>query len=689
MRINDENIDQYEYNNASELSSSKYINDDIAINEYIKIVFNRMRRMLNRNNFLQFLINRFPIFKWIPRYNFKFDFISDLICGLTLAIINIPQGLAYGLLAGLHASNGLYVSCIPAFIYFIFGTSRHLSIGTFAIIALMVGSVVESDITNHYYNQNILIHQNYTMDDARNKVSVSLNLFVGFFYIFFSIFRLGSLVNLISPNVIFATISGCSFVILNSQLKNFLGIHITPDKINGDFSVVKNVYYIAMSIHQTNISSLVISIVSTIMLISIKFVSNRFKNKIKYPIPAELIIIIIITGCSYGYNFKQRFITPIMDHVPSGLPPISIPDVSLITNLWTSALLISLISFAVNISLAIDMSEKHNYRIDINQELLAYGLCNVFSSFFTCFPSSGSLIRSLIVASIGKTQLSTLISSVVLLIISAVAASLFNSLPKAVLASVIFVNLFSTFFNITKVKNVYIQSKIEFIIWVITFLSTVIIGIQWGFIIGILSNCFYVFYHLLWPKICSLQKVESTSIFVKTNNKYEVDNELSKDSNLFIISQMSPLLYLNCKRFFDNCQYHIDMLIEQTSNDDQKYPRQKLDSRTEILYSKEPQTVTNATQYEHPNNYYLIIDLSYNSFVDICAVSLLEKIISYGKSKSVEVLICYNTNEVLSTIMKNEPKLLNSLYPSLMDCWLYVKKSPLHKNNRNVSELNF
>jgi len=179
-----------------------------------------------------FLLDRIPFLKWIQTYDIKENLAKDIIGGLTIGVIHIPQGMAYALMAGLPPIFGLYVSFWPVVIYSLLGTSRHLSIGTFAITSLMINAAIQR-LEGKYYPSPGMIASNSTMnpnflsnDPAQAKVLIgtALAFFAGIIQILFAVFHVGIVTKYLSDTIVSAFTIGASYHIITSQLTSLLGL---------------------------------------------------------------------------------------------------------------------------------------------------------------------------------------------------------------------------------------------------------------------------------------------------------------------------------------------------------------------------------------------------------------------------------------------------------------------------------
>ncbi|XP_037101711.1 solute carrier family 26 member 6-like isoform X2 [Syngnathus acus] len=391
------------------------------------------------------LLASVPVLSWLPRYSVKENALGDLISGLSVGIMQLPQGMAYALLASVPPVFGLYSSFYPVLIYFIFGTSKHISIGTFAVISVMLGGVTERLAPD----SNFMTWDNVTnmsaldipaRDAERIRVATAVTLLTGLFQILLGVVRFGFVVTYLSEPLVRGYTTGAAIHVIVSQLKYTFGIN--PLRYSGPLSLLYTVLEIFYLVPQTNIGTLVVSIVSIIALVLAKELNLYLSKKIPIPIPVELIGITVATLVSWQMNLPENYGVDVVGEIPSGLQPPVFPRASLFTQVIGDAFALSVVGYGIAISLGRIFALKYGYKVDSNQELIALGLSNSIGAMFQCIAVSCSMSRSMVQESTGgKTQVAGALSAIVILFITLWIGALFENLPKAMLAAIIYVNL--------------------------------------------------------------------------------------------------------------------------------------------------------------------------------------------------------------------------------------------------------
>ncbi|XP_074139305.1 solute carrier family 26 member 6 isoform X2 [Sminthopsis crassicaudata] len=403
-----------------------------------------------------------PILGWLPQYPVREFLLGDFLSGLSVGIVQLPQGLAYALLAGLPPVFGLYTSFYPIFIYFLFGTSRHISVGTFAVVSVMVGSVTETLAPNSAF----LDPENSTInvtarDDARVQVASALSLLVGVFQVGLGLLQFGFVVTYLSEPLVRGYTTAASFQVLVSQLKHVFGLD-TQD----------------------------------------------------YSGPLSMIYLIGATAISYGVGLKDNFGVGIVGEIPARLEPPRVPDRQFFEKIVGNAFAIAVVGYAIAISLGKIFGMKHGYAVDNNQELIALGLSNFFGSFFQCFPISSSMSRSLVQeGSGGNTQVAAIISSLLILVVIVKLGEFFYNLPKAVLAAIIIVNLKGMFIQFSDICYLWKANRVDLMIWLVTFVATILLNLDIGLAVAVAFSLVTVIFRTQLPHYSILGQVPDTDIY--------------------------------------------------------------------------------------------------------------------------------------------------------------------------------
>ncbi|CAK7308429.1 SLC26A5 [Vulpes lagopus] len=359
-----------------------------------------------------------PITKWLPAYKFKEYVLGDLVSGISTGVLQLPQGLAFAMLAAVPPVFGLYSSFYPVIMYCFLGTSRHISIGPFAVISLMIGGVAVRLVPDDIVIPGGVNATNGTeaRDALRVKVAMSVTLLSGIIQFCLGVCRFGFVAIYLTEPLVRGFTTAAAVHVFTSMLKYLFGVK--TKRYSGIFSVVYSTVAVLQNVKNLNVCSLGVGLMVFGLLLGGKEFNERFKEKLPAPIPLEFFAVVMGTGISAGFNLKESYNVDVVGTLPLGLLPPANPDTSLFHLVYVDAIAIAIVGFSVTISMAKTLANKHGYQVDGNQELIALGLCNSIGSLFQTFSISCSLSRSLVQEGTGgKTQtiwLTTFVSSLFL-----------------------------------------------------------------------------------------------------------------------------------------------------------------------------------------------------------------------------------------------------------------------------------
>ena len=467
----------------------------------------------------------FPILQWLPRYR-KNDFLKDLIAGLTVGIVIIPQGMAYALIAGLPPVYGLYASLLPVLVYVFLGTSRQVAIGPVALDSLLVavglGTLAISGVANYI------------------AMAIFLTFLVGAIQFLLGVLRMGFLVNFLSRPVISGFTSAAAVIIIFSQLKHLLGIDI--DSSGPIHHILLNTFH---KITETNPYDLSIGILGILTLLALKKWDKRIPNIL-------LIVVLSILGV-YFFGMEAKGIE-IVGEIPDGLPAFVVPDFSwdAAKELWPIAITLALIGYLEAISIGKGLQDKTNTdTIDANQELVALGSANLAGSFFQSFPVTAGFSRTAINYDAGaKTNLSGIFVVLMVLLALLFLTPVFYYLPKAILASIIMVSV-AGLIDLSYAQSLWKHRKDEIAVLVLTFLTTLLIGIPQGILTGVLFSLLLMVYRTSKPHFAILGNIKDTDYY-KNIDRFNQEVIIRED---LLIVRFDAQLYFGNTGYFKTQLY--------------------------------------------------------------------------------------------------------------------------------------
>ncbi|KAM5251272.1 solute carrier family 26 member 10-like isoform 5-T5 [Hipposideros larvatus] len=374
------------------------------------------------------LLARLPPLRWLPHYRWRTWLLGDAVAGLTVGIVHVPQGMAFALLTSVPPVFGLYTSFFPVLIYTLLGTGRHLSTGTFAVLSLMTGSAVER-LVPEPLGGNLSGIEMEQLDAQRVGAAAAVAFGSGALMLGMFALQLGVLSTFLSEPVVKALTSGAALHVLVSQLPSLLGLPL-PRQI-GCFALFKTLAAVLTALPRSSPAELTISALSLALLVPVKELNVRFRDRLPTPIPGEIVMVLLASVLCFTSSLDTRYNVQIVGLLPGGFPQPLLPNLAELPRILADSLPIALVAFAVSASLASIYADKYNYTIDSNQELLAHGVSNLISSLFSCFPNSATLATtSLLVDAGGNTQLAGLFSCIVVLSVLLWLGPFFYYLPK-------------------------------------------------------------------------------------------------------------------------------------------------------------------------------------------------------------------------------------------------------------------
>nr|XP_020636176.1 sulfate transporter-like [Pogona vitticeps] len=476
----------------------------------------------DRQSIIHFFIKLFPVLEWLPRYSIKDKLLGDVISGILVGIVAIPQSISYALLASQDPIYGLYTNFFCPIIYFAMATSHHNCVGSFGVLCLMIGESVNRQLRLAGYESdtgadlalNVTLNGTLACDKSCYAITVAttLTFLVGLYQILLAVLQLGFISVYLSEPLLSGFVTGSSLTIITSQMNLLLGVKIP--RHDGIGSLVLTWVDIFRYIGKTNICDLVTSLVALAVIVPVKEINNYFKDKMKAPFPIELLVVIAATLLSHFLNFNSRYNSKICGSIPTGFKQPAVPDLTLVSNLALDAIPIAIIGFAMTVSLAEIFGKKHGYPVRANQEMIAIGMGNLIPSFFYCFTTSAALTKTLLKESTGCfTQLSGLISSVVLLLVLLWIAPLFYSLQTSILGVVTVVNLRGGLRKFADIPKMWRISKIDTVIWWVTMLSSSLISTELGLLIGVCFSLLCIIFRTQRPRATLLGKVNDCEIY--------------------------------------------------------------------------------------------------------------------------------------------------------------------------------
>ncbi|CCG83556.1 putative Sulfate transporter [Taphrina deformans PYCC 5710] len=441
------------------------------------------------SQFRNYLVSLFPIATWIYRYNLKW-FIGDLVAGVTVGAVVVPQGMAYAKIATLPVQFGLYSSFVGVSLYFMFATSKDITIGPVAVMSALTGDILTHAKATHPHLEG-------------HVVASALAIVAGSIVMFFGLARLGFIVDFIPIPSIAAFMTGSAINIIAGQVPSLLGNNIT--------GLVKPVFNTRAATYRVIINTLkylprsrldsAFGVSALVMLYAIKwslqFLAKRHPSRAKtYFFLATLrtaFVILLFTMISWLVNRQHRKKprVAILGTVPRGFQNIGVPTINAdiigsFTSYLPSAVVVLLIE---HIAISKSFGRINNYTINPNQELIAIGITNIFGPFFGAYPATGSFSRTAIKSKAGvRTPLAGVITAIVVVISIYALPPVFFFIPNAALSAVIIHAVADLCSTPRQILHFWQVSPVEFAIFIIGVLVTIFSTIEIGIYVTVATS---------------------------------------------------------------------------------------------------------------------------------------------------------------------------------------------------------
>lgn len=461
-----------------------------------------------------------PILGWLPSYQMGW-LRSDLVAGLIAAAVVTPQAMAYATIAGLPVQVGLYVALAPMLTYVLLGSSRRLSVSSTSALSILAGTALLAAVgpTN---NPN-----DYIIPAA------TLAFLVGLFLILASFLRLGLLANFISIPVLTGFKAGIGVVIFVSQLGKVLGLSVPSGS-----SVFATLTFILTNLGQINWPTVALAALTLAILILLP----RFVPRL----PAALVAVAFGITLSAVVDLSNFGIALIGD-IPTGLPSLSLPDLSLVGSLALPALGIALMSFTESIAAARAFRGQGEPAVDANHELFALGMANIAGGFFQAYPAGGGTSQTAVNANAGaKTQIAELVTVAVTALILLFLAPLISLMPEATLGALVLVAA-AGLVQIGEFRDMAQIRRTELMWALLAFAGVIVLGILQGILFAILLTLFTLLVEVDHPPVYVLGRKPHSHIYRQLADHAQDETF----PGLLIVRTEGRLFFANISRVLD------------------------------------------------------------------------------------------------------------------------------------------
>ncbi|KAL1207034.1 Sulfate transporter 4.1 [Cardamine amara subsp. amara] len=562
-------------------------------------IFSGWTAKIKRMRLVDWIDTLFPCFRWIRTYRWSEYFKLDLMAGITVGIMLVPQAMSYAKLAGLPPIYGLYSSFVPIFVYAIFGSSRQLAIGPVALVSLLVSNALGGIADSN--------------EELHIELAILLALLVGILECIMGLLRLGWLIRFISHSVISGFTSASAIVIGLSQVKYFLGYSIARSS-----KIVPIVESIIAGADKFQWPPFLMGSLILVILQVMKHVGNARKELQFLRAAAPL------TGIVLGTTIAKIFHPPsisLVGEIPQGLPTFSFPrSFDHAKTLLPTSALITGVAILESVGIAKALAAKNRYELDSNSELFGLGVANILGSLFSSYPSTGSFSRSAVNnESEAKTGLSGIITGIIIGCSLLFLTPVFKYIPQCALAAIV-ISAVSGLVDYDEAIFLWRVDKRDFSLWIITSTTTLFFGIEIGVLVGVGFSLAFVIHESANPHIAVLGRLPGTTVY-RNIKQYP---EAYTYNGIVIVRIDAPI-------YFANISYIKDRLREYEVAVD-KYTNRGL---------------------EVERIYFVILEMSPVTHIDSSAVEALKELYQEYKTRDIQLAISNPNKDVHLTIARS------------------------------------
>lgn len=540
-----------------------------------------------------------PCSRCIRTYKWREYFQVDLMAGTTVGIMLVPQAMSYAKLAGLQPIYGLYSGFVPIFVYVIFGSSRQLAIGPVALVSLLVSNVLGGIVDSS--------------DELYTELAILLALMVGIFECIMGLLRLGWLIRFISHAVISGFTTASAIVIALSQAKYFLGYEVARSS-----KIVPLIKSIILGADKFSWPPFLMGSIILAILLIMKHLgkSRKYLRFLRAAGPLTAVVL----GTTIVKIYHPPSITLVGD-IPQGLPNFSIPkSFGYAKSLVPTALLITGVAILESVGIAKALAAKNGYELDSNQELFGLGVANILGSFFSAYPTTGSFSRSAVNHESGaKTGLSGVITGIIMGCALLFMTPLFEYIPQCALAAIV-VSAVMGLVDYDEAIFLWSVDKKDFLLWTITSITTLFLGIEIGVLVGVGASLAFVIHESANPHIAILGRLPGTTVY-RNIQQYP---EAYTYHGIVIVRMDAPI-------YFANISFIKDRLREYEVDVDRSTRRGP----------------------EVERIYFVILEMAPVTYIDSSAVQALKDLHQEYKSRDIQMAISNPNREVLLTLSKS------------------------------------
>ncbi|KAK9083731.1 hypothetical protein Scep_030202 [Stephania cephalantha] len=559
-----------------------------------------------------------PILEWAPRYTFQY-FKADIIAGITIASLAIPQGISYAKLANLPPILGLYSSFVPPLVYAMMGSSRDLAVGTVAVASLLTASMLGNEV-NAAEHPTLYLHLAFTA-----------TFFAGVFQASLGLLRLGFIVDFLSHATIVGFMAGAATVVCLQQLKGILGLeHFTRG--TDIVSVMRSVF---TQTHQWRWESGVLGCCFLFFLILTKYFSKRRPKFFWISAMAPLTSVVLGSVLVYLTHAEKHGVQ-VIGHLKKGLNPPSLTDLAFGSQYLTTAIktgiVTGVIALAEGIAVGRSFAMFKNYHIDGNKEMIAIGTMNIVGSCTSCYLTTGPFSRSAVNFNAGcKTAVSNIVMAIAVMLTLLFLTPLFHYTPLVVLSSIIIAAMLGLI-DYDAAIHLWKVDKFDFVVCISAYVGVVFGSVEIGLVIAVALSVLRVLLVIARPRTHVLGNIPNSMIYRNVDH-YPVANNVP---GVLILQIDSPI-------YFANASYLRERILRWI---DEEEERIKSSGETSLQY--------------------VILDMSAVSSIDTSGISFIDEVKKNVERRGQQLVLANPGSEVMKKLDKS------NMMEEIGQEWIYL-----------------
>ena len=621
-----------------------------------------------------------PVLDWLPRYQLSYLW-GDLVAGLAVAVLNISTSLSAAVVAETDLGAAFRSSIVNTLVYSLLCTSRHTSFGSWSIMSQMLLISVRRALSDELILNRINLGpsaswraEEYEM--WHMNIIIMYTFLIGLVQLVSGLLNLGSIMAAFIPEALCSSmIAATAFTMAVGQLANMCGtsnkilwaieknttelwadlknppVDIT-DLFAGLFRWIQQIALLAKYYEQINIICVIISIISVILLSLNQYVIQvhlkRLLNRNIF-LPFELILLIMMILISYALDLSETYQVATCGPIHIDFVMPSVPNLRLFRELWFDSLATALISFTMVFIMAKTYSNKLNYEIDCNQELIACGAGNLIGGLCDALPATASFSRTAgQVEAGGSTQMASIINCLVLIVLAQLLGHHVSALPICVMSATLFFGFVRMMSRSSEALTYWRICKVDFAIWIVTFCSILVLDMVNGFLYGLMFSILTMLYRAQNRRCYLLGSIGTGLDVYVPLAKYPSAREIE---GIKIFQFCGPIHYVCADLFERLLRQKTRVDVKQILIDTEEEGKQRPGSNpNEPPFSQKGQP----TACNLPTH--IVLDFSMISFIDSAGINVIKKIIEDYQRVQVTILLASLASHVAS-VVKSEPTL--------------------------------